>query len=149
MLETIAFDPREIQDGSVVDTSDCSSSPTFEQIAYFAENATWFDFAYVIFTTGEIGASHPAEALGEEIESSRFASLTYNDIFGRLLQWLAHCSNELQLTFQDLIGLQRYRKQITLLCQNVEQILCYTCLKTWFKIVQKSIELLLEVQAIV
>ena len=82
MLESITFNSRQVQNGSVIDTSNCSSSSAFEEIADFTKNTTRFHLTYIIFAASKVRASHPTKAFRKEIQSSSLTSLADDYIFG-------------------------------------------------------------------
>ena len=107
MLETVAFDAGEVQYGSVVYTSHCGRPPAFQQVADLTENTTRFDLTQVIFPACKICTCHSTLPFRQEKQCSGRSSLADHYILRELLQWLAHGSDELELTLQNWISFQR------------------------------------------
>jgi len=149
MLEIVALNSGQIQDGRVVNASDCCRPSALKQVTYLAKDITSLDLADVVLAASEISARDPTHTLGQEVERCGRSSLADDDIFGQLLQRLTHRANESQLTLQDWIRLYWLAEKFALLAEDSEEVLSDACLQTWSQIVQESIKLLLEVQTVV
>lgn len=98
MLELVAICLWKVKERSIVKAANCSCSAALEQIANLTEYRTWLDIANVVFLSGKIGASDPANTLAEEVEDGRWTALSDDYVFGQFLKRLAKCANELKLT---------------------------------------------------
>lgn len=149
MLEFVAFDPRQVQDLAVVDAPDCGGSPAAQKVGNFAEDTAIFELANVVFAAGEVSARHSTLAFCEEVQRSGLRTLADHDVFGELLQWLTHRSDELKLSLKNWICFERTADQLAFDAENLEQVLRYAGLQAWRQILQKSVQLPLEVQTVV
>lgn len=107
MLEAITFDSWQVENRRVVDAPHCGRPSALEQIAYLSEDSTCSDLTYVVFAASKVCTCDSALTLAEEVKSSGAATLADYDVFGQFLQGLAHRTNELQLTLQDGVRLDR------------------------------------------
>ena len=107
MLEAVTFDPWQVEDRRVVDAPHCGRPSALEQVADLSEDSAGSDLAYVVFAACKVCTCDSALTLAEEVESSGAATLADHDVFGQFLQRLAHRTNELQLTLQDRVRLNR------------------------------------------
>ena len=107
MLEAVTFDPWQVEDRRVVDAPHCGRPSALEQIADLSEDSACSDLAYVVFAASKVCTCDSALTFAEEVESSGAATLADHDVFGQFLQRLAHRTNELQLTLQDRVRLDR------------------------------------------
>ena len=110
MFELITFNTWQIQDRCIVNASDCGRSSTFEQIADLSKNITRFNLAHIVFSAGEISASHSAHAFGQEVKSRSRTTLTYYNVLRQFLKRLTHRSDKLEFPLQDRICLDRFTK---------------------------------------
>ena len=107
MLEAVSLDPRQVEDRRVIDAPHCGRPSALEQIADLAKDPTCSDLANIVLAACEVCTRDSALALAEKVEGGGAAALADHDVFGQLLQGLAHRTDELQLTLQNRVRLDR------------------------------------------
>ena len=101
-----------------------------------------------MFLVGEVCALGAAGPFRDEVEHVCEIALPDQRVFWKLDEGLAHDTNELELFLQFLVVWERIRQELVLLHDEPEQFDRDCTLYRGCEVVQRPLELLLEVQGL-